>query len=454
MLKTGLNYFRFKSTEYLQKVEAKAQENAELEKSLATETPMETSEVDSKVTGDDRDVDEANPPKRQRLSKKEKRKGQNKTRPAPYKETRAEKLCKSVVNGDPDGPKCTYPNCAFIHDIEKYMCTKSKDIADSCYIYSTKGYCNYGVACRFAKSHLDDNFKNIKKDGYKEESVINSTFNQISFELQSILRKKKYNFDPSQKVVDDIEKQRNLNKAENKSEEKMHGFCPDTDLIKERPSEIKKIDFKNKLFLSPLTTVGNLPFRRICKEYGADVTCGEMACSIPLINGAAQEWALTKRHESEDIFGVQLCGHKANLVAYAAQVLNENCNIDFFDLNLGCPIDLIYQQGGGSALIRRQPVLETMIRSCSQILNGKPFTVKTRTGVYANKNVAHELLPKFEEWGASMVTVHGRSREQRYTKKADWEYIQKCALQVKNIPVVLNGDILSFEDYNEAKVKL
>lgn len=69
-----------------------------------------------------------------------------------------------------------------------------------------------------------------------------------------------------------------------------------------------------------------------------------MACAVPIINGISQEWALVKRHVSEDIFGVQLCGNNPQLVTFASQVLKENCNIDFIDLNLGCPIELIYGQ--------------------------------------------------------------------------------------------------------------
>lgn len=176
-----------------------------------------------------------------------------------------------------------------------------------------------------------------------------------------------------------------------------------------------------------------------------------MACSVPIINGVSPEWALAKRHKSEDIFGVQLCGNNADLITYAAQVLEENCELDFIDLNIGCPIDLIYKQGGGSALIRRPNVLEAIVRGCSTVLNETPFTVKTRTGVYKDKNVAHELVPKFEEWGAQAVTVHGRSREQRYMKRADWQYIEECAGKLKKIPLIGNGDILNYEDYLEAK---
>lgn len=93
-----------------------------------------------------------------------------------------------------------------------------------------------------------------------------------------------------------------------------------------------------------------------------------------------------------------------------------------------------------------------MVRSCSRLLGEIPFTVKTRTGVYANKSVAHELVPKFEEWGAKCITIHGRSKEQRYTKRADWDYIEECASKAINVPVIGNGDILSFEDYNTSRV--
>lgn len=176
-----------------------------------------------------------------------------------------------------------------------------------------------------------------------------------------------------------------------------------------------------------------------------------MACVVPVLSGLAQEWALVRRHKSEDVFGVQLCGNNADLITYAAQVLSETCDIDYIDLNIGCPIDLIYSHGGGSALIRRTNVLEAIVRSCSKMLNDTPFTVKTRTGIYSNKSVAHELVPKFESWGASAVTIHGRSREQRYTKSSDWQYIEQCAREAKTIPIIGNGDILSYEDYLDVK---
>lgn len=382
-------------------------------------------------------------------------------------------MCKSLFNGNDNGTKCAYENCRFIHDIHKYLENKPKDVPGTCYIYSTKGFCERGLTCRFSGSHLDENLNNLKAEFYNPTAE-NDTKNQISYgrrfgvfnsllhsdiiiiivrisDLQVTLRKRNYNFDLSKKIIAEVDAEKKQKKGN--ADEKSIGYVPDTDVVKERPSEKKSIDFRDKLFLSPLTTVGNLPFRRICKEFGADVTCGEMAVAVPICNGISQEWALVKRHASEDLFGVQLCANNPQLLTFACQLLKEKAELDFIDLNIGCPIELIYGQGAGSALLRRQNVLEIMVRSCSRLLGEIPFTVKTRTGVYANKSVAHELVPKFEEWGASCITIHGRSKEQRYTRRADWEYIEECASKAKSVPVIGNGDILSFEDYNTSRVK-
>lgn len=342
--------------------------------------------------------------KEQDGSKKKKR-GQNKSRPL-FKEIREDKLCRALIDGLP-GP-CKFDKCSFVHDVARFLEDKPTDLGSSCYNFTLNGYCSSGLACRYARCHLTDD--NINMGVEVKDSIKLTTFNQIDQDLIHELRKKKHNFSRADAIVkasaSNATKNGNPKEAgELKAVEKPMGSVTDEDLIKPRPEEKKTIDFRNKLFLSPLTTVGNLPFRRICKEYGVDVTCGEMACAVPLINGAIQEWALTKRHESEDIFGVQICGHKPNLIAYATQLLDERFNVDFVDLNIGCPIDMIYQQGGGSALMRRQNVLEEIVRSCSTLLQDKPFTVKTRTGIYADKSVAHDLLPKFEKWGASLVTV-------------------------------------------------
>lgn len=277
------------------------------------------------------------------------------------------------------------------------------------------------MTCRCSSTHIDENLNNKKHERY-DPNAPDTVSNGITSQLQIKLRKREYDFSDTLKYVKIFEQQQKDEKARSDtnskkkseateekeekpiekkedSEEKPIGSLADAE---EKP---KKVDFRNKLVLSPLTTVGNLPFRRICKEFGADITCGEMACSVPLVKGLNQEWALTKRHISEDVFGVQICGNKANLLAQVSQLLKETAKVDFVDLNIGCPIELIYQQGGGSALMRRPACLEIVTRTCSKILGDIPFTVKMRTGVYADKSVAHELFPKVEEWGASAVTV-------------------------------------------------
>lgn len=197
-----------------------------------------------------------------------------------------------------------------------------------------------------------------------------------------------------------------LQSTENEKEltDKNIGPVLDTDEIKLKPAEKKRIDWKDKVMLAPLTTVGNLPFRRICKEYGADITCGEMALAPKLLQGANEEWALVRRHESEDTFGVQIAGSNPGVLTRCAQFLNEKTEIDFVDLNLGCPIDLIYKQGAGCGMMNRPNILESVVKSAVEVLD-IPFTVKLRTGVYAGKPTAHSWMPKFRDWGVSMINV-------------------------------------------------
>ncbi|XP_063214288.1 tRNA-dihydrouridine(47) synthase [NAD(P)(+)]-like isoform X3 [Chroicocephalus ridibundus] len=237
--------------------------------------------------------------------------------------------------------------------------------------------------------------------------------------------------------------------GEEASSMKTVGPLTDEDVIKLRSCEKKKLEIQGKLYLAPLTTCGNLPFRRICKRFGADVTCGEMAVCTNLLQGQSSEWALLKRHHTEDIFGVQLEGAFPDTMTKCAELLNQTIEVDFVDINVGCPIDLVYKKGGGCALMTRSNKFEQIVRGMNSVLD-VPLTVKIRTGVQEKINVAHKIIPKIREWGASMVTLHGRSREQRYTRGADWDYIAECAKIASPMPLFGNGDILSYEDADRA----
>ena len=218
-----------------------------------------------------------------------------------------------------------------------------------------------------------------------------------------------------------------------------------------KPKEKKKIDFKNKLYLAPLTTVGNLPFRRLCKTLGADITCGEMALATSLLKGDAREWALVRRHKSEDIFGVQICGGHSDSLGRCVQALDDTIECDFIDINMGCPIDLICNKGAGSMLLEKPKRMEELVRS-SNLICSVPLTFKTRMGYKDTSRVAHTFAPNIKEWGAAALTLHGRTRAQRYSREADWEYIKKVA-DASSVPIIGNGDIYTYHDYVENVVK-
>ena len=186
--------------------------------------------------------------------------------------------------------------------------------------------------------------------------------------------------------------------------------------MKLRVEEIKRIDFADKLYLAPLTTVGNLPYRRVCKNLGADVTCGEMAVADDILKGGFSEHALLRRHKSEDLFGIQLCSANIDQITKAADFIGNSENgyhVDFLDINLGCPIDLIYQRGAGSALIPNPRRVIDMVNGI-MYASGLPCTVKMRTGVKQEANIAHKLITRLKnETKVNLMTLHGRSREQR-----------------------------------------
>ncbi|KAL7449132.1 hypothetical protein ACHAWC_001224, partial [Mediolabrus comicus] len=225
--------------------------------------------------------------------------------------------------------------------------------------------------------------------------------------------------------------------------------------------ERKLIDFSNKVYIAPLTTVGNLPFRRIMKQYGADITCGEMALADQLLQGKPSEWALLKRHPSEDCFGVQIAAGHADQFTRVAEVLanEESIEIDFLDMNLGCPLDLICNKGAGACMMLREKKLRGSLEGMLKVLNC-PVTIKMRTGWSEKEPIAHRLQQNIQKWGIDGIgafMLHGRSRLQRYSRLANWDYITEVGCsqssEFTQIPLIGNGDIYSFTDYEEKILK-
>jgi len=196
--------------------------------------------------------------------------------------------------------------------------------------------------------------------------------------------------------------------------------------------------------------VGNLPFRRIVKTLGCDVTCGEMAMALNIVQGQSSEWALLRRHKDEDLFGVQIAGGHPDQLAMAAELIDRECEVDFIDINMGCPIDLVCNKGAGSALMQpsKRGRLRQIVQTVSKVISC-PLTIKLRTGYFEKQLKTHEFLPHLKEWGVAACTLHGRTRQQRYSKPADWDYIHMAAKEC-SVPILGNGDIYDFMDYEHA----
>ncbi|WFD27090.1 tRNA-dihydrouridine(47) synthase [NAD(P)(+)] [Malassezia nana] len=242
------------------------------------------------------------------------------------------------------------------------------------------------------------------------------------------------------------------------------------DTARVRPAEKRRLQWKGELYLAPLTTTGNLPFRRLCASFGSDIHCGEMGMAESFTSGHVSEWSLVRRWEGERIFGTQLCGAKPEFLVPAAEVLAREVGsgLDFVDVNCGCPIDLVYNKGAGSALLDHANKLGRIVRGMSEALGEVPLTIKLRTGTTA-KQTTHKLFARAQtEWGVGGLTLHGRSRKQRYKNDADWAYIGQCvdalhasvrawneearfadAPEMVPVPVYGNGDVYGWRDYYE-----
>lgn len=202
------------------------------------------------------------------------------------------------------------------------------------------------------------------------------------------------------------------------------------------------LPWTDDLLLAPLTKGGNLPFRRLCVDLGAIVTCSEMAYAHNLKKGLGRELALLRHHPSETCFGVQIAAHKTELAAEAT-VLAVERGARWVDLNCGCPIQDTVRRGMGARLLQRTETLSTVVAAMVQAAGSVPVTVKIRLGYREGRENASDVTKRCEDVGAAAVIVHGRTREQRYSRGADWHAIGKL-VQERTIPVAGNGDVLTW----------
>jgi tRNA-dihydrouridine synthase 3 len=461
-------------------------------KRTATTSTLDDDAAEGRGHADDRDNNGDNRKggrgdKKKKKKKKKKEKGQNKNREfgSWYDMIR---LCNSRANTPEFSPKeCSFGDtCKCCHDVRKYLKEGKRDDLDTfdkrCPVWEVHGTCYAGWKCRFVSSHskeidredgrkelvlIDkDDAKPLEDDDENRKGVYNvvSTADKLDLARRRAKTEKSDKYiewlENDQKEMDKIYHRRKEEPAE-KREENRATFT-DPPLL---PSEKRRIYFGPETpVLAPLTTQGNLPFRRMCVEFGAQLTYSEMAMSIPLIQGQKSEWALMKAHESEisaprytptsvvqeytnskDLkFGAQISASKPWQALKAAEVMPRLLpHLRVIDINCGCPIELVYQQGAGSALLDAPSKLEKMIRGMNVVSGEVPITAKIRMGTRDGKPTAqktierlafggYEARQRLGAPGCAAITLHGRSRQQRYTKNADWSYIAECATLVKS----------------------
>ncbi|KAK6458704.1 tRNA-dihydrouridine(47) synthase [NAD(P)(+)] [Scheffersomyces xylosifermentans] len=396
-----------------------------------------SSKVEIQYDDDEAEGGERGEPEKGSGGGRRKKRGQNKNRDLKQKKEEI-RLCTSLL--DPENPKvCSYgpEQCRSTHNVEEYLASKPEDNEGICPVFKALGYCPAGLKCRWLQSHYDKETRKLIKDlerTEKSKEELNYEVNIVSHEARGKLRKKQYEFEVASKVIEfidtTVQSEENIANAQQKRKDNEAAFVEAPFKIAEK----KRLDFRNAKIVSPLTTVGNLPYRRLMKTLGADVTYSEMALSVPLLQATNSEWALPKAHRSEyPGFGVQIATSKHWAAAKVAEILyKETSHVSELNLNCGCPIDLLYRQGQGSALLDQPARLLRIVKSMNASSGDIPVTVKIRTGTRDNKNTAKTLVERLlAENDVAAITLHGRSRQQRYTREADWNYIAEVGQTVK-----------------------
>ena len=207
--------------------------------------------------------------------------------------------------------------------------------------------------------------------------------------------------------------------------------------------KIGNVELKNKVFLSPMAGVTDLPFRLICKEQNCGMLYTEMINGKALCYDDENTKKMLKIEDEEHPVAVQIFGSDPEFMGRAAEIMNAYPN-EILDINMGCPAPKVVKNGDGSALMRNPKLAEEVLKSVVKN-STKPVTLKIRKGWDDNSVNAVEMAKIAEASGISALAIHGRTREQYYSGKADWDIITEIKNAI-NIPVIGNGDVFTVED--------
>lgn len=213
---------------------------------------------------------------------------------------------------------------------------------------------------------------------------------------------------------------------------------------------VGNLSIEKGIFLAPMEDVSDMPFRRICRSFGADMVFTEFISSEGLRRNVSGSTIKINFHEEERPIGIQLFGNNAEALVAAAQIA-QDYQPEVIDINWGCPVKKVAYKGGGSGALKD---IENLTRITEAVVNAVelPVTVKTRLGYDANNIAIVELSEMLENIGVKALTIHGRTRTQMYKGEADWEWIGKVKSRAK-IPIIGNGDILTAENVVDAFAK-
>ena len=206
---------------------------------------------------------------------------------------------------------------------------------------------------------------------------------------------------------------------------------------------IGNVTLENHIILAPMAGVTDLPFRLLCREQGAGLVCMEMVSAKAILYKNKNTEALLEIHPQETPTSLQLFGADPKIISEMAKKIEER-PFSLLDINMGCPVPKVVNNGEGSALMKNPKLAGEIVSAVVKAIQ-KPVTVKIRSGFDQEHINAVEIAKIIEDAGAGAIAVHGRTREQFYAGEADWEIIARVKDAV-SIPVIGNGDITSGAD--------